>query len=78
MTKGRRRPGRASASGVALAWLVAALLTGASACAPRVQIEAPEKPIVIQIKIEHEVRVKVDRELEDLFDENEELFGDSA
>jgi hypothetical protein len=52
------------------------LSPGLLACAPRVQIEAPKEPIVIQlnVKIEHEVRIKVDRDLEDLFASEKELF----
>jgi hypothetical protein len=47
-----------------------------AACQPTVQVRAPEEPITINlnVKIEHEVRVKVDRELEDLFSEDSELF----
>jgi hypothetical protein len=58
-------------------FLTAALLAlAAVACTPRVQLEAPKEPIVINlnVKIEHEVRVRVDRELEDLFQERGELF----
>jgi hypothetical protein len=47
-----------------------------SACAT-VQVEAPEKPIVIDlnVKIEHEIRVKVDRELEtSVFAKDSPLF----
>ena len=38
--------------------------------------EAPEEPITINlnVKIEHEIRVKVDKELDDLFSEDSELF----
>ncbi len=45
-------------------------------CSPTVKVEAPEKPIEINlnVKIEHEIRVKVDKELDDLFDEDSELF----
>ena len=45
-------------------------------CAPKVQVVAPEEPIVINlnVKIEHEIRVKVDKDLEDLFEEEDELF----
>ena len=48
-----------------------------AACQPRVALEAPKDPIVINlnVKIEHEVLVKVDRELEDVFERNPELFG---
>ena len=54
------------------AWLALVAL----ACTPRVQLEAPTEPIVINlnVKIEQEVRVRVDRELDDLFEEREELF----
>lgn len=47
-----------------------------AACTHRVQVEAPKDPIVINlnVKIEQEVRVKVDREIEDLLAENPELF----
>lgn len=56
--------------------LSAALLTVASACQPRVAIEAPKDPIVINlnVKIEQEVRVKVENDVDDLFDENDDLF----
>ena len=47
-----------------------------AACEPRVTVEVPKDPIVVNlnVKIEHEVRVKVDRELDDLFEKNPELF----
>lgn len=50
----------------------AVLLSG---CAPTVQLAAPEEPIVINlnVKIEHEIRVKVDKELDEVFND-EELF----
>ncbi len=45
-----------------------------SACT--VKVAAPDKPITINlnVKIEHEVRVKVEKELEDLFSEDSDLF----
>jgi hypothetical protein len=54
-------------AGAALLWI---------ACQPKVQIEAPKEPITINlnVKIEHEVRVKVDRELDELFAEESDLF----
>ena len=52
-----------------LAWLGAA-------CTPKVQIEAPREPITINlnVKIEHEIRVKVDKDLEQLFAEESDIF----
>ena len=49
-----------------------------AACAPKatVEVKAPEEPIVINlnVKIEHEIRVKVDKDLDQLFEEDEGLF----
>lgn len=44
-------------------------------CTPTVKIEPPDKPIVINlnVKIEHEIKIKVDKELDNLL-ENEQLF----
>jgi hypothetical protein len=45
-------------------------------CSPRVAVEAPKEPIVINmnVKIEHEIRVKVDEDLDRLLAEEKELF----
>ena len=52
------------------------LLLALGACQHRVQLEAPKEPIVINlnVKIEQEVRVKVEEDIEELFDANEEIF----
>ncbi|MCY0965777.1 YnbE family lipoprotein [Oceanospirillaceae bacterium G-43] len=52
--------------------LCAALLL--SACT--LKVAAPEKPITINlnVKIEHEVRVKVEKDLDNLFEEKDGLF----
>lgn len=46
-----------------------------SACTHKVQLETKE-PITINInvKIDHEIRVKVDKELDDIFSADSELF----
>jgi hypothetical protein len=57
--------------------LLAALwIASLAACSPKVQLEAPKEPITINlnVKIEHEIRVKVDQDLENLFDEDEDIF----
>lgn len=56
--------------------LCSSLLLMVAACTPTVQVKAPEEPITINlnVKIEHEIRVKVDKELDDLFAEDSELF----
>ena len=47
-----------------------------AACQPTVKLEAPDKPIVINlnIKIEQDVRVKVDKEVENLLKKQPDLF----
>ena len=47
-----------------------------AACQPTVRVEAPDKPIEINlnVKIEQEVRVKIEREVEDLFAQNPDIF----
>ncbi len=47
------------------------LLTGCT-----LKVAAPDKPITINlnVKIEHEVRIKVEKELENLFEEESGLF----
>ena len=56
-----------------IVFLAAALL---AACQPTVKVEAPDKPIVINlnVKIEQEVRVKVDRDVEELLKTQPDLF----
>jgi hypothetical protein len=57
--------------------LSACLIAGfAAGCTPTVKVEAPDKPIVINlnVKIEQEVRIKVDRDVEDLLQNNPDLF----
>lgn len=46
------------------------------ACEPRVKVEAPDKPIVINlnVKIEHEVRVRVEKDLDKALSSNPALF----
>ena len=52
-----------------LSWLL-------TACAPTVRIEAPEKPIEINmtLNIKHEILVKVEKDVQQLFDSNAGLF----
>jgi len=52
------------------------LMLALGACNPTVKIEAPDKPIEINlnIKIDQQVRVKVDRELDDVLAKNPDLF----
>lgn len=60
-------------TGIFAASLTAVSLSG---CAPKVQIVAPDKPIEINlnVKIDQEVRIRLDKEVEDLITENPDLF----
>lgn len=56
-----------------LALLPVALLTG---CTPRIEVAAPEEPITINmnVKIEHEIHIKVDKDVEALLKNRSDLF----
>jgi hypothetical protein len=45
-------------------------------CSPSVRLEAPEKPIEINmnVKIEHEIRLKVEKDVDELITSNKGLF----
>ena len=58
-------------------FLALPLLLLLGACSPRVEVTAPDKPITINlnVKIEHEVKVKIDKQLEDeVFSKDSKLF----
>ncbi|SMF75585.1 YnbE-like lipoprotein [Azospirillum oryzae] len=61
-------------AGLAAALLISA---AAAACAPTVKIEAPDKPIEINlnVRIEQEVRVKLERDVDDAIRNDPALFG---
>ena len=53
-----------------------AVLPALAACNPTVRVEAPTEPIEINlnIRIEQEVRIKIERELDELFEEEDDIF----
>ncbi|MEW7315085.1 YnbE family lipoprotein [Buttiauxella gaviniae] len=56
------------------------LLTGIPAltgCTPRIEVAAPKDPITINmnVKIEHEIHIKVDKDVETLIKNRSDLFG---
>lgn len=69
----RRAGGNSAGAGVALATLALLLATG---CNPTVKVEAPDKPIVINlnVKIEQEVRIKIDKDVDKLVKSNPNIF----
>ncbi len=46
------------------------------ACTPTVAVQAPDKPIVINlnVNIEHKVRVEIDKDLESAYNKNNDIF----
>jgi len=47
-----------------------------TACNPTVRIETPSEPIKIEanITIKHEIRIVVEKEVEEIFEDEEDLF----
>ncbi|MGP3591817.1 YnbE family lipoprotein [Vagococcus sp. WN89Y] len=47
-----------------------------SACTPRIEVAAPKEPITINmnVKIEHEIHIKVDKDVETLLKSRSDLF----
>lgn len=58
------------------ALLAAGALALTAACQPKVEVIAPKEPITINlnVKIEHEIRIKVDQDLDALYKEEPGLF----
>jgi hypothetical protein len=54
----------------------AALLLVVLACSPTVKVAPPDEPITINlnVKIEHEIRVKVEKELDSVINQESGLF----
>jgi len=60
---------------------ITAVLSGAmvmslSGCTPRIEVAAPKEPITINmnVKIEHEIHIKVDKDVEELLKSRSDLF----
>lgn len=52
------------------------LLPGLTGCNPTVRVEAPREPITINlnVKIEHDVRVRLEKDVEEMIKKDEHLF----
>ena len=59
---------------VVLLLLPASMLV--AACTPTVRVAPPEEPITINlnVRIQHDIRVRVEEELDDIFSEDSDLF----
>jgi len=60
-------------------FVLAAAVLLAAGCTPKVEVQAPKEPIVIDmnIRIQHELTIKVEKEVDDLIEGNEDLFGEA-
>lgn len=60
-------------------WPLLAAVLLATACTPTVRVETPDKPIEINlnVKIQQEVRVRVDKDLDAAIANDPALFGTS-
>ena len=56
--------------------LLTAMFAFLAGCNPTVKVEAPDKPIEINlnVKIEHHILLQVDKDLEGLFSEDSDVF----
>ncbi|MDX2252351.1 MAG: YnbE family lipoprotein [Nitrospira sp.] len=52
------------------------IVVALGACTPRVEVAASDKPITINlnVKIDHEIRVKVDKDLDKVLSDDSGLF----
>ena len=50
--------------------------TGCVDCTPRIEVAAPKEPITINmnVKIEHEIIIKADKDVEELLETRSDLF----
>ena len=57
-------------------FIVLVLLASLAGCTPTVRVVAPREPIEINlnVKIQHDIRIRVDKELEGLFEEDSDVF----
>ncbi|MBK0000023.1 MULTISPECIES: YnbE family lipoprotein [Erwiniaceae] len=56
--------------------LMAGAMLSLSGCIPRIEVAAPKEPITINmnVKIEHEIHIKVDKDVEALLKNQSGLF----
>lgn len=57
-------------------FIAATAMLALPACSPTVRVEASDKPIVINmnIKIDHEIRVKLDKDIDTMLDNRKDIF----
>ncbi|GBU14077.1 lipoprotein [Enterobacterales bacterium] len=65
-----------SANRILLSGLMALSVLLLNGCVPRIELSAPKEPITINmnVKIEHEIHIKVDKDVENLLKNQSDLF----
>ena len=56
--------------------LFSLVAVGVTACTPTIAVKAPDKPLEINlnIKVDHNITVRVDKQLESVIKNNEDIF----
>jgi hypothetical protein len=63
------------AAGDSRAWLAAGLAAATlAACTPTVAVQAPKEPITINLNIDADIRVRVERQAEEDIEQNPDIF----
>lgn len=59
-----------------LRFLFPSLLIALAACTPKVQVEAPDKPIEINlnVNIEHRIKVEIEKDVKSTIKQNPDIF----
>lgn len=60
--------------------IMGTLCLGLAGCTPRIELTAPDTPITINmnVKIEHEIHIKADKDVETLLRDRSDLFGNET
>lgn len=76
MTEDKQSPSTKFSDPRTLSIIACYIIVALSGCSPTIKVQAPDKPIVINlnIKIEQEVRIKVEKGVEDLLSDNPDIF----
>lgn len=63
-------------SGIGLLGFVTIACLFLAGCSPTIKVKAPKKPVEINlnVKIKHELRIKVDKDVDELIKDNPDLF----
>ena len=57
-------------------FLAGLIMVFGAGCTPTIQVAVPSQPMEINldVKIEHKIKIEVDKDLEDLFEDESDIF----